>query len=296
MSEFRTIIANRILDNRPHLSPNSLKTYVSILFNLHKHLKQDKYNIEWFNTGLDDIVNNYLKNKPSQSRKSILSALYVLTNNEKYREMMIQDCKIVNDNYKTQQKSSKEKINWINTEEIKEKYNNLHEKVVKMFKKTAIADSSTIVEYLLISLLGGILLPPRRSLDMALLKIRNYSPKIDNYYKSGKLYFNKYKTSDRYGLQVLDVPDELNKIIKKWIKINDSDYLLFSSNGNPLTSPQITRALNKIFDGKKISVDMLRHIYLTNYYKNMPALINMEELASDMGHSVVTAMTYVKKE
>jgi len=131
---------------------------------------------------------------------------------------------------------------------------------------------------------------------MALLKIRNFSPKIDNYYKSGKLYFNKYKTSDRYGLQVLDVPDELNKIIKKWIKINDSDYLLFSSNGNPLTSPQITRTLNKIFDGKKISVDMLRHIYLTNYYKNMPALIKMEELASDMGHSVATAMTYVKKE
>ena len=125
MSEFRTIIANRILDNRPHLSPNSLKTYVSILFNLHKHLKQENYNIEWFNTSLDDIVNNYLKNKPSQSRKSIVSALYVLTNNEKYREMMIQDCKIVNDNYKTQQKSSKEKINWITTEEIKGKYNNL---------------------------------------------------------------------------------------------------------------------------------------------------------------------------
>ena len=41
---------------------------------------------------------------------------------------------------------------------------------------------------------------------------------------------------------------------------------------------------------------MLRHIYLTNYYKNMPSLMNMEELANDMGHSVVTAMTYVKKE
>jgi hypothetical protein len=172
---FRDSIANRILVNRPNLSSNSLKTYVSILFNLHKHLKQEKYDIEWFNTSLDNIVNNYLKNKPSQSRKSILSALYVLTNNEKYREMMIQDCKIVNDNYKKQQKNSKEKINWITTEEIKQKYNNLYEKVVKMFKKTAIADASTIVEYLLIALLGGVLpsLPPRRSLDMALLKIRN---------------------------------------------------------------------------------------------------------------------------
>jgi hypothetical protein len=50
------------------------------------------------------------------------------------------------------------------------------EKVKKMFKKTAISDASTIIEYLLIALLGGVLpsLPPRRSLDMALLKIRNY--------------------------------------------------------------------------------------------------------------------------
>jgi len=298
MSElFRDTIANRILVNRPNLSPNSLKTYVSILFNLHKHLKQENYNIEWFNAGIDDIVNHYLKNKPSQSRKSILSALYVLTNNEKYREMMIKDCKIVNNNYKTQQKSNKEKINWTTTEEIKEKYTNLHEKVIKMFKKTAISDASTIIEYLLIALLGGVLpsLPPRRSLDMALLKIRNYS-KTDNYYKSGKLYFNKYKTSDKYGLQVLEVPEELNTIIKKWIKINEGDYLLFSSNGNPLTSSQITRMLNKIFDGKKISVDMLRHIYLTNYYKHMPDLIKMEKLASDMGHSINTAMTYIKKD
>ena len=297
MNEFRQIIAEKIKENRANLSESSLRTYVSILVNLHnKHLKGSSYSIDYFSDNLIAIL-DYLKDIAPTSRKSILSALYVLTNNQKYRDRMIEDCKIVNDNYKNQVKSEKEEANWITTEEIKAKYDGLYAKVLKMFQKTAVTNIGVIVEYLLIALLGGVLesLPPRRSLDMALLKIRNYDVKTDNYYKAGKLYFNRYKTSAKYGLQVLTVPEELNKIIKKWIKINDSDYLLISSSGSALSSPQVTRILNKIFDGKKISVDMLRHIYLTNYYKNIPPLREMEALAADMGHSVETAMTYVKR-
>ena len=296
-TDFRHLIAEKIRENRPSLTNNSLRTYVSILANLHdKHLKGSSFNLDYFSDNLVAIL-NYLKDVEPTTRKTVLSALFVLTNNPLYREKMIEDCKIVNDNYKNQNKSEKEVANWITTEEIKAKYDGLHTKVLKMFKKTAVADTSTIVEYLLIALLGGILpsLPPRRSLDMALLKIRNYNLLTDNYYKSGKLYFNKYKTSQKYGLQTLSVPEELNKIIKKWIKINDTDYLLFSTNGNQLSSPQITRILNKIFDGKNISVDMLRHIYLTNYYKDMPSLREMEAVAADMGHTIQTAMTYIKK-
>ncbi len=296
-SAFRELLSERLVENRPHLSSSSLKTYISILFNLHKHLQQDHSDLSWFNTSIDEII-NYLKDKPSQSRKSTLAALFVLTNNPKFRELMIDDCKVVNENYKNQKKSTKEKENWISKDLIKNKYDDLYTTVKKMFSKTAVADTSVIVEYLLIALLGGVLpsFAPRRSLDYALMKIRNYDVKKDNYYKAGKLYFHTYKTSNVYGLQVISVPDELNKIIKKWIKINDTDYLLFSTNRNPLSSSQITRLLNKIFDGKKVSVDLLRHIYLTDYYKNIPALRDMEALARDMGHSVSTAMTYIKKE
>ena len=72
--------------------------------------------------------------------------------------------------------------------------------------------------------------------------------------------------------------------------------MLYSSNGQKLTSPQISRMLNKIFGGKHISTDMLRHIYLSEVYKDVPPIRQMEQLASDMGHSVGTAMTYVKKD
>jgi len=293
---FRENIRAAIIENRPQLSSSSLKTYISTLFNLHKHLKQEHTDIAWFNDSIDDIV-DYLKDKPSQSRKSILSALFILTNNPRFREMMIDDCKIVNNNYKNQKRSEKEEENWISIDDIKAKYDDLYARVKNMFSKTSVINTTTVIDYLLVALLGGQLpsLPPRRSLDYALMKIRNYDKAKDNYYKAGKLYFNKYKTSDKYGLQVLNVPDELNKIIKKWIKINENDYLLFSTNGNPLSSPQITRILNKVF-GKRVSVDMLRHIFLTDLYKGMPNLIDMEKTAKEMSHSLMTALTYIKKD
>jgi integrase len=97
-------------------------------------------------------------------------------------------------------------------------------------------------------------------------------------------------------MQVLDVPKELDVMLKKWVKLNPTDYLLFSSNKQPLSSSQINRILNSIFDGRHISCDMLRHIYLTHLYRNVPALTQMEKTAEDMGHSVATAMLYVKKE
>ena len=40
---------------------------------------------------------------------------------------------------------------------------------------------------------------------------------------------------------------------------------------------------------------MLRHIYLTNVYKNVPKINQMQDLANEMGHSVSTALEYIKR-
>ena len=76
--------------------------------------------------------------------------------------------------------------------------------------------------------------------------------------------------------------------------MNPSEYVLISTNYKPLSSSQITRNLNKIF-GKRVSVNMLRHIFLTNYYKDTPRLTEMKNVAAKMGHNISTALEYVKK-
>ena len=192
---------------------------------------------------------------------------------------------------------TKQKENWIDVDEIHKIYDDLRIEVKQIFASKKVMNYETIMSFFLVALLGGMNgLAPRRSLDYGLMKIRNYNTDTDNYYRGGKFFFNVYKTAEKYGLQIVDVPTELNLLIKRWIKINtDNDYLLFSKNGNHLSSSQITRILNKVF-GKNISTDILRHVFITNKFGNMPALKDMEQIAQSMGHSVGTQMEYIKHE
>ena len=292
MSDLKSLLQEKIKENRPKLSTSSMRTYISILSNLYKKLNGEG-NIEWFNKEGDEIL-KYLDDKNDQTRKTTLSALFVLTNMKEYQTVMNTIMKKVNDDYKDQKMNAKQKDNWISIDEIKEKYNVLSADANLMLRKKKILNENVMMEFLLMSCLSGVIMPPRRSLDYSDMKIRNYDVKTDNYYKANKFYFNKYKTFKTYGLQVLDVPKELNVVLKKWIKINTNDYMIYSSNGNKLSCPQITRILNKIF-GKNISTSMLRHIYLTNIYKDVPQINKMESLADEMGHSVSTAMEYIKR-
>ena len=130
------------------------------------------------------------------------------------------------------------------------------------------------------------------SLDFSLLKIRNFDEETYNYYKKGICYFNNYKTKDVYGKQCLTVPKELNEIFKKWIRINQTDYMLFSSVGKGLSTSQITKILNKIF-GLNVSTSMLRHIYLSEKYSQVEE--NMKKDAVLMGHSANTQSQYIVK-
>ena len=290
---FREALAENIKEKRPNLSASSLKTYVSILFNLHKKLNPDGDDMKFFED--DGKILDVLKEKPPSTRKTVLSALFVLTGKKEYNDLMLEDCKHTNLKYKEQQKSQKEEDNWVSVDEIKTIYDGLLEEVNSMFSKRLLSNYQTIVNFILLGCLGGVSgLPPRRSLDFCEMKIKNYE-KTDNYYKAGKFYFNKYKTAKDYGEQVIDVrakAPEFNAILTKWVKSNPTDYLLFSSNQQKLTSPQVTRLLNKLF-GKKTSTDLLRHIYLTNKYGKLQA--EMLADSQDMSHSLAQQALYIKK-
>lgn len=294
MSELRKEIEDKIKTNRPKLGASSLTTYVSTLFNLHKNIKSNNDTLDFFNQ--DEQILNFLESKPPKTRKTILSALFVLTNNPEYQKLMLEDCKVVNDEYKTQTKNKKQEDNWVAIDTIKTIYENHLKEVEKFFKTPVLLNYQKVIDFWLLAFLGagvsGIV--PRRSMDYALLKINDYDPLVDNYYKSGKMYFNKYKTSKVYGQQVVDIPKNLMQLVKKWVKLNPTNYFLFSSNMKPITSSQVNKMLNNIF-GKNISTDILRHIYISDCYKSIPALNDMLDKATEMGHSLNTSLEYIKR-
>jgi len=290
---FRDEIAEKIKEKRPSLSASSLKTYVSILYNLKKKLDGED-NIKFFDE--DERILDFLKDKEPQTRKTSLSALFVLTGKSSYNDLMLQDCKHVNDVYKQQQKSKKQEEGWMTIQEIKKIYDELFTTVTAMFQKKLLANYQTIVHFILLGCLGGVSgLQPRRSLDYTEMKIKNYDVNKDNYYKNGVFYFNIYKTSKTYGQQTLDVKTlapEFNKILKKWVTVNPTDYLLFSSVEKKLEPSQVTRMINNIL-GKPVSTDLLRHIYLTEKYGKVQA--EMQSDSEAMGHDMQTQALYIKK-
>lgn len=288
---FRESISKQVETSRPNIAVKTNNTYTSLLHSLSRKVSPDNESVNWFSTDKENIL-KHLENIPNNSRKTMLSALYVITGEKQYQEDMLKLCKVVNNEYKTQMKTEKQTQNWISPNAIYSRYEYYRD----VLKKDGYGNHSAVIRFLLLALLGGCIddFVPRRSMDYSLMKIKGYNTKTDNYYKAGKFYFNQYKTASTYGLQVIPVPKSLNTIIRKWIKHNPTDYLLFGKTQKPLSSSQITKILNKIFD-KNISVDMLRHIYLSNMYKDMPELTTMEETASNMGHSIQTALQYVKK-
>ena len=127
------------------------------------------------------------------------------------------------------------------------------------------------------------------------MKIRNINKDEDNYINKNKFIFNKYKTAKTYGKQELEIPQQLKNILNRWIAINTSDYLLRDKNGNNMTSTKLNQYMNRIFGGKKIAVNAMRHTYLTDKYKKTSE--ENKQLANDMsamGSSSNMEDTYIK--
>jgi len=285
MADFRRMIADELREKRPNISDSSEKTYASTLFSLNKKMNGDK---ELYFFKQHKEILQFIKEK--MNSKQTQKTLLILTGLSEYREDMLAFAKEVNDTYKTQKMTDKQREHRISFDEVKEKV----EKLLTGLK--AHKTMQGFEQYLAAAFSSGYYAPPRRS-EFANVRINNYDRRVDNYLAKNKIVFNSYKTSKRYGQQVYEIPPEVLPILKQYLKLNKTDFLFPKREGQScLSNVDYNRLLQKVF-GKSISVDELRSIYLSEKYKNVPSIQDMEATANAMGHSVQTGMTdYVKKE
>jgi hypothetical protein len=294
-----TDLKKEIQEKRPALSQSSIVTYNSILRNLHRKVfGEGDIKIENFKE--TEKILDHLKELTPNKRKTILSALVIITDSKKYRDLMLDDIKNYNQEIGKQEKTETQRENWVEIPQIQELWDSLGKQANTLYKKkTALtgSDFQQIQNFIILSLLGGVLISPRRSKDYCDFKIRNVDKSKDNYLEKGVMKFNSYKTAKCYGTQSVSIPKPLQSILNKWIKVNPTDWLLFDSNQNPLTAVKLNQRLNKLFDGKKISVNALRHSYLTTKFgdtieKNKA----IDQTMADMGSSRAMLTTYVKED
>ena len=292
------IIKELIITKRPGLSKQSIKTYTSILKNLY---------IKVFGDGEVDVrkfdearrILEHLKSLEPNKRKTILSALVITTDNKLYREQMLEDINEYNKETHKQEKTEDQKESWVDGAQIKEVLENMFKEVKLLYKKEnkTMDDLQCIQQFVILCLLGGVYIPPRRSKDYVDFKISNINKLEDNYMEKGCLVFNSYKTSKTYGQQKVVIPPELKAILTKWIKINPTEYLLFDGKKNQLTNVKLNQRLNKMFGDKKVGVNQLRHTFLSDKYQETIKLNNdMAQDMRDMGSSRGQEKVYIKRD
>ena len=247
----------------------------------------------------------YLKDFDGSKRKTYLSALVVLCPEaNEYRELMNSDGQAYNAKQKLQNKTEKETENWVEQDELTTIYNNLEQEAKQLYKlkNPTTQDIQKIQSYIILSLVSGKHIAIRRSLDWTEMKIKDFDKDKDNFLEMGKqwkFFFNVYKTQRFLNEQEVLIPTTLKKILKVWIKLiqkiyPENNYLLIDSNGSKLTPTKMTQRLNAVF-GKKASINILRHSFLSEKYKNLPSLVELQEEATEFGHSLKEHLEYIKK-
>ena len=264
----------------------------------------------------DVIIDKLNKYKPNTQRNFIIAIVSVLKHVPSMTSMYSKYSKLMdlyNKELKTSNIRSVTQVNnWITQDKVMEVYNLLYNNIYPLIiSKSIIAEPTwnKITQLIVLSLY--VLQPPRRIADYINMYIVKKLPivmdKSMNYLwlinpDNAVFYFNNYKTSGTYSTQSVEVSTELLNLINSYIKrhpikltTQNNIPLLCSIDGSPFTRGNIiTRILNKIF-GLKISVSMLRNIYLTS--KFAPQTLEMDETAHDMGTSTGTIQnSYIKKD
>jgi integrase len=205
--------------------------------------------------------------------------------------------------------SDKQETNWVDWNEVLKKKSEMKTAISSFVSNKSLTAKQydDLLAYLILSLYTDI--QPRRNQDYMDMYVVLNEPAdtTKNYYvvSDHKFVFNKYKTSKKWGKQVINVPnnpdaplvDTLAMFLKhhplnKGKMSKKTEFrLLVKQDGSPLNSVNsITRILNRIF-GKKVGSSMLRHIFLTGKYGDEKN--EMVEDAKAMGHSVAQQKDYI---
>lgn len=307
---FKTVLKQ----NKPNLSVGSINTYLSVFRTIAINIKKDLNEVEDFIKYQTEILEYMDSITPTMKKSRIAGVISLLKNDsmdgktkeavKKYNTEMLRAVSEYNKTSSDQVLSDRQKENFMPWDEIMEIYSKMAliaNQLWKIPKDQITHDIFEILQHFVL-LSVYVLLPPRRSLDYAGMKIRNEnnSPESTDNYIIQKRYkwqfvFNSYKNSTRLGKQIVDMPNTLKDILKKWMQINKGDYLIFSKNNKQVQSTKINSMFANIFK-RPIGPSLLRHAYMTKMFGNVD-LKKLEDITDSMGSSdIKTMLQYVNKE
>ena len=313
-------LTEELTEARPNVKPNTIRQYEIQLNKLKKVFEADNWD---FLSKPEDVVDKLKGNKYTSQRNSynaIIVLLMALNSDNKYDDLLEAYGKLrdtLNDKYVKDQQSGKisdkQKENFADLSEIKGMISQMESEIkskgLKTKSKLLGKEKELLMVYVIYSLL--IRLPIRNDMaGMELITKTQYNKlsedqkKTTNYLVKEKnnmfLVLNEYKTSKKYGEKKIDIPKDLIKIFRMYIKLTNKepgDVLFVSSTGNPISRNAMSQLLlktSKKYMGKGVSTTLMRKAVVSDKFGDMKK--EQAELADIMGHSVGVQNAVYNKE
>tara|TARA_R110001632_G_scaffold233129_1_gene376971 strand:- start:18755 stop:19729 length:975 start_codon:yes stop_codon:yes gene_type:complete len=314
-------IKEKIMDARPNAKESTVKMYVSNLNKLQKMFNTDDWKF------LDDIdkVKEKLNHLHYTSQRNYFNSIIILLmalNSDKKYDKLIEEYNEIRDegNKKYQDDnatgviSDKQKANFVDLSEVQNMINTMDKEIKDkgLKKKETLTGKEKMLIQVFILFNIYTRLPMRNDVSgMTITTKRIYNKltedqKKDNNYlviEKNKMFFvlNQFKTSAKYKELDIDIPKDLEKLLRFYIKVNDlsnGDTLFTSTTGKPLSRNALSQLFIKTsqkYMSKNISTTMLRKIVLSDKFADVKK--EQEDMAEVTGHSVATMnKVYVKQK
>jgi hypothetical protein len=288
----------------PHLSRNSIRTYVSALSSFVKQMRIQGYE----GTALELLVNHesvvldYIKCLSDSRIKLLCSALLFHSPNHPQLQQCIKEasarCALQDEK---QELTASQKLAYKSWSDILKVRTELEQKCLPHWTKLNLspAEYFELQNYIIVCILTYI--PPRRCLDFCRMGLDGDDPEIENCLirTEGPWFFvfNRFKTEKKYGPQTIELPPKLAEVLREWLKISKSPYLchMSQSNHEAFRPDQFTRRIAAIFNQKGFGVNLLRHAYVSDsLLSQMPFLDHLRDEAYKLGHSMHETVLYKK--
>ena len=313
-------LTEELTEARPNVKPNTIRQYEIQLNKLKKVFESDNWD---FLSKPEDVVDKLKGNKFTSQRNSynaIIVLLMALNHDNKYDKLLEEYGKLrdtLNNKYVEDQQSGKisekQKENFAELSEIQKMISQMESEIkakdLKKQNKLSGKEKELLMVYTIFSFL--IQIPIRNDMSGQILitktqynKLTEEDKKNNNYLVKNKNsmtgIYNEYKTSKKYGEKKIDIPKDVEKILRMYIKLTKKepgDVLFVSSTGKPISRNAMSQLLlktSKKYIGKGVSTTLIRKAVVSDKFGDMKK--EQKELADIMGHSVGVQNAVYNKE
>lgn len=304
-----TNIQEKIQKLRPNLKTNTIKQYDAQLRKLQKLFDTDNYDFLNEPKKVEEKISHLHYTSRRNVYNAVIILLLALDKDKKLIDTYGDMRDALNKQYQDEQASGKisdkQKDNFVDIDEIYKMLDQMEKDIKPLKKKSTLNQNERqlIKAYTIFSSLVRI--PVRNDLAGLIFiskttynKLSDKEKEENNYLvqlKNNLQYiFNEYKTAKKYKENIIDIPKDLQKILRMYIKFNNYKVgdVIFPISKNGLT--QLLTKYSMKYMNKKISTTMLRKSYMSSKYSDMKK--EMEKDAKILGHSVSVGQSVYTKD